>query len=63
MDAGTRTRTIGYYVALGTLIFGWWLFYTDTQEWLGSLVAASLSACLVLASFLGLSWLVQVFTK
>jgi len=63
MNAGARTRTIGYFIALGTLVFGFWLFYTDTQEPVGSLVAAALSACLVLATFLGLSWLVQVFTK
>ena len=51
---------------IGTLItflVGFFLFYSQTVELLGSLAAALLSAALVWISFVMIGWLAQVFTK
>lgn len=63
MNTGDKVRWVGYAVTLATLVFGFMLFYSNTQELVGSLFAAFLSAALVLVSFIMFSWLIQVFTK
>lgn len=63
MNVNSWMKWLGYGMSLVVLIIGFLLFYSDTQEWISSLMAALLSAALILGSFIALRWLVQVFTK
>lgn len=63
MDTVSIFKWLGYILSIATLLFGFMLFYSDTQEWGKSLAAALISGILVLVSFLMLSWLLQVFLK
>lgn len=63
MDAVSIFKWMGYILTAVTLIGGFALFYGETQEWIGSLTAAILSAILVLISFMILSWLLKAFLK
>jgi hypothetical protein len=49
-------------MSLAVLIFGFLLFYSDTNQLIGSFVAAFLSAALTFVSFIMIRWLVEVFT-
>ncbi|WP_068469545.1 hypothetical protein [Candidatus Protochlamydia phocaeensis] len=60
---GRLLMLTGYIASLAVLIFGFLLFYGDTQEFFSSISAAVLSALLVLISFIALSWLARVFTR
>lgn len=63
MNAVEIVTKLGYILTIGILIFGFFLFFHDTHEWIGSLTAAVISAGLVFFSFIAIRWLVQVFTK
>lgn len=56
-------KMLGYILSVATLILGFLLFYSQTQEPIGSLSAAILSSALVLGSFMMLYWLAEVFVK
>ncbi len=50
-------------VSIAVLIFSFFVFYRDTQEFFSSLTAAILSAALVLGALIIMSWLIRVFMK
>ena len=56
-------KGLRYVSSLLTLIVGFLLFYNKTQEPIGSLTAAILSAALVWISCIMLEWIVQIFIK
>ena len=49
-------------VSMITLILAFFLFYSETNEWMGSLAAAILTAALTLGAMIILRWLTEVFT-
>ena len=51
-----------YFVSLITLTGTFLLFYSDTNEWMGSVAAAILTTALTLGSMIMIRWLVEVFT-
>jgi hypothetical protein len=56
-------KWFGYLASLAILIFGFFLFYWETNEWIGSLLAASLSAALAFGAFIVMRWFIDVFVK
>jgi hypothetical protein len=54
-------KWLSYIISTLVLIVGFLLFYRETQEAIGSFVAAFFSAVLSFISFMMLRWLIQVF--
>ena len=63
MDKVLFMKWLNYIISIIVFIYSFFLFYNDTQAWVGSLSAAVLSAGLVFVSLTMLRWLVQVFIK
>lgn len=51
-----------YVLSLVVLLFGFLLFYSQTGEWKGSLMAAVLAAALVYGACVTIKWLIEVFS-
>ena len=63
MNLDYTLKWIDYIISLFIFIFGFLLFYSETNEWKGSLLAAILSAALTFVSLVAIRWLIEVFTK
>lgn len=49
---------VSYIIAVITLVFGFFLFYSQTDEIVGSFAAACLAAALAWVSYVLMRWLV-----
>lgn len=58
MNGFKLVNGMSFVVAAVTLVFALFLFYADTNEFLGSLTAALLSAALMWMAYVLVRWLV-----
>lgn len=63
MDDFPVFDTVGVIVALSTLIFSQFLFWSYTGEFVGSFAAAVIASFLVWISYVILKWLVLAFKR
>jgi hypothetical protein len=54
---------VGSGLAIGTLLFSFLLFFSDTREFFGSLSAAIMTAVLVWISYIILRWIYLAIWK
>lgn len=63
MYKSTIIEPIGFILAGITLVFSLFLFYSDTTQFMGSLMAALLAAALVWVTYIILRWVLLAIRK